>query len=415
LLNGAKVGDEEAIAAIAGDSPEIVRLFDERGSAFKSRIDEPNLLPRPFEPQDFELSAGSPKQTTIIQAWIEYALSFTRTGIARWMTESKLPDVSLFRAAFWRARAVVPLSNNFEALLMFVDCGGHLPLLLTPEAMRGAHKEGLIESGHATMLALISEIAAAAQLPNVFEVEPQKSGRKRVFTNSALAHAAKSGSLRVVECILAAAPAGFTGGMIASAIVKAFRSGYVDVAQFLLSKIDAADLKASIEGILLKGAGRGATEIWELLVPYMTELTDIRCIILAAVEAGNVDLAKCLIGWQRERSPELSLDEILLTGIRAGDLEIARLIGAPKPDLVPAILELAIEAGFFEGVKYALDVLPTAEQAAVLERLGPKAAQSPTPEIRSLFPPPEDGVGDGDADGEAEEEDLADEGYGDSD
>jgi hypothetical protein len=247
-------------------------------------------------------------------------------------------------------------------------------------------------------------------LIDVFAVSTYVYGPKPPFTKSALSHVAQSGSLRALECIWAASRAGFDDNMICAAIVDAFQFGHLDVAQALLSKIDPANVKSSIYGILLHGARRGSTEIAEILMPYMAELNDIRPIILAAAEAGNLELAKRLIGWQRERNPESNLNEILLAGIRVGDLQIARLIGV-KPDMIRQMVEVSIQAGFLEGVSYALELLPEPEKAEVIERYAALATKSLTPAIRLLFAGEKD-VGDG---GDDDEDDHGDEGYDDYD
>jgi hypothetical protein len=419
LLNRARVGSAAAIGGIAGGCPEIVRLFDDQSQIFQSPLALEDLVPSPFEPPSTSVSFGGPTITAHVQEWIGFALSFCRTGIARWLIESKLPDPLLFCAAFWPARMLVPLSNNFEALMMFVDCGGDIPVILAPDAMRGVEKEAFLESGHATMLEFLSGIAAAAQSPDVFATPPECGGISQIiqrshsasrapFTESALGHVARSGSLRALECVWAASATGFDDKMICGAIVDAFQFGHADVAQWLLSRIDAVAVRSSIRGILLGGSARGAVAIADILVPYMTEVDDIRFIILAAAEAGNIELAKRWIGWQRERNPQLNLDEILLTGIRVGDLEIARLIGV-RPDLIRSVMEVSIQAGFLEGATYALGLLPESGKAAVMAEYALKAANSPTPAVRSLFAGKE-GEGEDADDGK---DTLVDEGYDD--
>jgi hypothetical protein len=77
----------------------------------------------------------------------------------------------------------------------------------------------------------------------------------------------------------------------------------------------------------------------------------------AGTEEVNVELVRCLVQWQRERNPDLSLDEVSLAGIRASDLEIPRFLGDPRSDLVPRIVDADIQVGYMEGVQYALGFL----------------------------------------------------------
>jgi hypothetical protein len=256
---------------------------------------------------------------------------------------------------------------------MFLEQGAHLPSILLGSVSCLERMDSFLASGHAAMLAFLNDVTHINQWFG--------EGNNKSLAPSALSAAARSGSLRVMQSVWGPWCSDFCAPMIASA----FANGHADVAGFLLSKISAADVTSHIKEILLLGARLGTVEVAELLVPFMDRLNDLRSIIMVATEAGNVELASFWIRWQRGRTPELSLDAILLTSIWTSDLSIARLIGPPGPELLLKITDIAIEVGFLEGVKYASEFLPASERVFVVEQSMPKAVNAPSPAIASFF------------------------------
>jgi ankyrin repeat protein len=92
-------------------------------------------------------------------------------------------------------------------------------------------------------------------------------------------------------------------------------------------------------------------------------------------------VATLLIQLQRERNPELSLDQVLLTGIWTFDLEIARLVGPPGRDLWPQIVDIGIRIGFLDGIKYTFEFLSDSDKRMILRECMPNALKSAYPTI----------------------------------
>jgi hypothetical protein len=120
--------------------------------------------------------------------------------------------------------------------------------------------------------------------------------------------------------------------------------------------------------ILELGAVSGTRDIGELLIPFMTHLSDIRGYIVRATEAHNAELAEFWIGWQQEHRP-LSLDDVFLASIRSCDLEILRSLGIPSADLNGRIAELAVRISFLGGLQYAFGFMSRSEKQAFVLKL----------------------------------------------
>jgi ankyrin repeat protein len=193
-----------------------------------------------------------------------------------------------------------------------------------------------------------------------------------------------SGSLSLLEFVWNLVPS-FPPLDVCGAIGQAFHQGHADVAEFLISKIEPMIIRLHIMEILRAGASQGSSDIGRLLMPFMNELEDISEIILAGTKARNIELVRVFMEWQREHNWEVSLDKVLIWAIRSGDLEIARLVGKPREDLISEIVEIAIDTGFLEALQYVFGLMSPSERLQLVQRSITRAVRSPNRDVVALF------------------------------
>jgi ankyrin repeat protein len=97
----------------------------------------------------------------------------------------------------------------------------------------------------------------------------------------------------------------------------------------------------------------------------MNELTDIQTCIISATHAGNFELAKFWIRWQLQRN-SVPMDDVVLSAVQAGDLEIPRILGTPGPGLAEKLVVRAVEIGFLEAVEWGFQYLSDAGREMIL-------------------------------------------------
>jgi ankyrin repeat protein len=372
VMNGAEVTQAEAVAAISGGCPEIVRLFDDHFSAFS---------------RDFGLGFN---EGSAIETYISAAVANHQSELLRWLVEAKLQDNDVITHFFQRSMHPLFMSNNVEALLLFLDLGGDLAICYPPIGVIAAH-------GDLTMLKLFGEFgrqtgAWANDRPEISDIYSDDDydgsdvmrSRDPTRRETRLSRAAKSGSVAIVEIVLNLFP-DICPQDVFGALEAAFSAGNMDVVQFLISKIDPSLLKSHIGSILSAGADTGTTEVAELFIPFMVDLEDISTCIVAATSARNVELAKWGIAWQRERNAVFSFDHVCQCGIETYSLDIVEFLGIPNNELTLRIAENSCKIGYFEGVKYAFGFLSESERLTIVQRYLHSDGASPSRELLAFF------------------------------
>jgi ankyrin repeat protein len=369
LINGAKVTMEAGVAAIASGCPEIVRLIDDHDSPFNSPTG-----PRDFQTAPFRFAISCVSQKVSEWCWLFCALSFAQTAIFRWFLETKLPNPEKSYDQFGWAMPAIAAASNLEALLLFLDLRGHV---------EGLPKASIrdLRSGHIMVLKLVRDLAHE-ELIEAFKTErrvdyswitprAKKPEVPKADRLPPLLSAVASGDLSVLELVWDMIP-DLDTDYHCSAIGAAFNRDFRDVATFLIARFDWTRPKVSFHAILKEGAPRGTPDVAELLVPFMSEINDIREFILIAVGSGNFELAKFWIRWQQKQNNR-SLHQVVLMAIQTGDLGIARLLGPPSPELAESIVATACSTGFLAGVQYGFQYLSDAGRRSILDSSGSRS------------------------------------------
>jgi ankyrin repeat protein len=391
ILNGARVDESEMHQAIVSGNSEIVRLFDDKYKFDTPATDDDQnrfVLPYAAAPRTVWGGADPANRTWNYDGLLLSSLEHHRNEVFHWLLDAKYKEHDSLLQILVQALGIIFQSNNFDGLMTVIDMGVDLGASSRNGHWGPSSFNVVIRNGFFDMLRLIDTFAHD-QLVNALKSgkTPARYGFGFGLTQTQvpcpLADAATVGSLAILEFILQTVGV-LEPADVCQAIGAAFKSGFVDAAEWLIERVDPNILRKSIAGILMDGCGTGGIEIAALLLPFVGQ-TDLSTVAEAAACHQNFALVQFMVSHQLN----ISLERILTSAIRSGNLEIPLFIQSLNADLhlenLEDTLTAAIKIGHLQGVQFLFETLTESDREIMAIRLIPIAIQSNECEVTSFL------------------------------